>query len=795
MGIGDDVGYALRSLRRRPSFTVFAAATIGLGIGATTAVFSTLETVVINPLPYENGDRMVSLFQRVGSSDAFVPPSEGTVRSWRGLTDVLESVEVWSLRGVTLTGRGEADEIMAGLIRPSIHGLLGREPRIGRRFTGDEIAGEGAPVALISHSMWDRTFGRDPGVLGETLQLDGSAYSIVGVMPRRTLMPGFGLMRADVWLPLDEVSARAGLFSTGVLREGVTIEDLNARLAAVPLATSDGPAPEGWVGFGRLVASDVSEGMRETLGLLMGAVVLLLLVACVNVAHLLLFRANVRRHETAVRSALGAGRGRLVRQLLVESLVLALIGGGFGVLLALVGQDLILRLRPSSLEVLEYVGLNGWVMAFALVVSIVTGVGFGLIPALHLNSRDALHSLRSGSRSAGDPVQGRTQWLLVAGEVALSFALLIGALSVFDNLSTRQRSDVGFRAQELAVMRVRLPAWKYETTEARSQAFGELKDRALGLPGVVHVSVASGVPPHTSVRLGTFAPEGGEPLEGTQMLYGPAVDQDYFATMGQRVVAGRAFGPSDFLTSEDVIVLGEGAARTLFPGGDAIGKRFRSGPEAEWTTVIGVAEDVAMTGLATTERALQAYSPRRQASNQGTVLVRMPTRAEPSSLLPHLRELARSIDPDIRIDRLAVATELLMDTLERERFTTTILMAFAALALLLAWVGLYGVVSRVVGQRTQEIGVRIALGAPKGAIATAVFAQAGRAALAGVAVGLVLSVGLRRVLISEFVGFESVSIAHYSAAALMLFLTTLFAALPPVARATRIDPVNAMRSD
>ena len=792
MGISDDLRYALRSLTRRPSLTAFAAVTIGLGVGATTAIFSTLEAVVINPLPYEHGDRMVSLFQRIGSADAFVPPSAANVEAWAEMTDVLEEVEVWSMRGMTLTGRGEAREVLAGLIRPTLHDFLGREPVIGRRFSEDELVGEGARVTLIGYGMWDELFGRDPAVLGETLQLDGEPFTIVGVMPKRTLMPGFGLMQADVWRPLDAETARRGSFATGVLAEGVTVENLNARLADVPVVEDAGTRAD-FVGVARLVGEDVSNGMVDALRLLMGAVVLLLLIACVNVSNLLLFRANARRRETAVRAALGGGHGRLVRQLLLESLVLALLGGGLGILLAYVGQDAILQMRPARLNVLEYVGINGRVLAFALGITVLTGFVFGLVPAMQIRRDDALDPLRSGMRTEGDVLGGRARWVLVAGEVALSFALLLGSLTVLSTLSAKQSADPGYRADEVAVMSVILPSWKYESAEERGAVFQELRTRADRLPGVVHISVSSGIPPHAGILFGSFTPEGGEPLDGTQVLHGPSIDADYFATIGQRIVAGRGFTEADLEGEEDLMVFGEETARLFFPEGDPVGKRFRPSDGDEWTTVIGVVEDVAMTGLASTTKPLQAYHPQRRASNQAALLVRVPTGADPSDVLPLMREIVRSLDADIRIDRLTVATDMMRATLDRERFTTSIMATFAGLALLLAAVGLYGVVSQVVGQRTREIGIRIALGARKTAIAGMVFKRAGSATFVGVVLGVVLAVGTRRVLASAFAGMEPTSMVTYVLAALGLTLTTLLAAYAPARRASRVDPVDAMR--
>lgn len=796
MGVVDDVRHAMRSLVRRPSLTVFAVVTVGLGVGATTAIFSTVEAVILHPLPYEGADRMVNLLRKIGNADAYVTPAPEQIEAWARMGDVFERVEVWSMRGMTLTGRGEAREVMAGLIRPSFHDLVGRYPVVGRTFNPEELAGDGAKVVLISSGLWEAAFGRDPGVLGESLRLDGEPYTVVGVMPPRTLMPGFGLMPAELWRPLSEEAARADPFATGIVREGVTLEAVNARLA-VPSSPSEAEGPGAdWSGAARLVAADVSNGVRGILALLMGAVVMLLLIACVNVSNLLLFRANARRRETAVRAALGSGTGRLVRQLLLESSFLALVGGALGTGLAYVGQDVILKLRPERLAVLDYVGINGRVLGFTLALSLITGFIFGLAPALHASRPDALEPLRSGSRTEGDVVGRRARWVLLVGEVGLSFALLMGSLSVLGEFASRLRADVGYRSGEVAVMQISLPRWRYDGPEGRRAVADALRDRMVKLPGVVHVSLSSGVPPRAGVMFGEVYPEGGEPLDGTQILRGSSVDAEYFSTLGQRILAGRAFTEEDVEAEESRVVVGESTAHRFFGDGDPIGRRFRVGADpGRWYTVIGVAQDVAIAGLSAATQSLQVYHLRRTAFADVTVLARVMTGADPGDLLPLMRQIAVDIDPELRIDRLVTADEMMRATLDRERFTTTIIGTFAVLALVLAAIGLYGVVSQVVGQRTREIGIRVALGAGRATIASMVLRRAGGATGAGVVLGTVLAVVGSRYLHSRVVGFDTTNLTTYLLASSVLALAALLAAYAPARRASHVDPVEAMRAE
>jgi len=797
MGAGsvahDDLVHALRSLTRRPAVTVFAAATLALGIGSSTAIFSTLESVVINPIPYENGDRMVGLFKRIGNGDAFVTPSPEDLERWAERTDLFESVEPWTFRSMTLTGRGDARVLQAALVRSSFLDMLGRSPVVGRTFAKDDLDGDGARVVLLSHPFWQREFGGSPDAVGAGLSLDGESWTVVGVLPPRTYLPGWGLRTVDIWRPLTAAQAGGPNPATALLRDGVTAEGANESLAGL---VGDPSSGVGSAGYASLVSEQVGgSGIRSYLQLLMGAVVLLLLIACANVSNLLLFRADARRRETAVRSALGCGRGRLMRQQLLESLLLALLGGALGVVLSYAGQAVILEMRPSQLDVLDNVVLNGRVLAFALLVTLGTGALFGVLPALTALRPEVLESLRSGVRVEGTVAGGRLRWLLVSGEVALSFALLLGSLSVLATLLERQRVDIGFRAGEVAVLEVRLPTWRYTSEQEREAVFARLREGAARLPGVISVARASGVPPRAGIWFGNLEVEGREPTEETQLLHGPSVDAGYFQTLGQGIVRGRAFTEDDIRGDQSVVMIGEGTARSFFADRDPVGVRFRMGPDDDWMTVIGVATDVPMAGLSSASTPLQYYAPLREGWSDSAFLVRVVNGREPEALLPLLRSLVKDVDPDVRIDRLSTALTLMRETLERERFATTIMTTFAALAMTLAAVGLYGVVSQVVGQRTREIGIRIALGARSAGIAVMVLRRAGAATLVGIAAGILLALGGARVLGSRIEGLETNTAGTFVFAALALILTSLLASYAPARRAVAVDPVEAIRTE
>ena len=796
--VADDVRYAVRSLVRRPTLTVFAALMIALGVGSTTAIFGTLEAVILNPLPYDGADRMVTLVRRVGNTESFVSsPSRAQVEAWREQTDLFETVAEWSIRYMTLSALEEPVEIRAGLIRASFHDFVGHPPLIGRAFDAEEMTGSGAHVVMLGHGMWTTRFGADPGVLGQTVELDGEPWTVVGVMPKRTLLPVFGLVSVDVWRPLSDETMAQAAEAAGKLHEGVDLAVVNERLAALGDPGAESEGGPSWPGAAMRIDEQVGRGFGGPLALLMGAVVLLLLIACVNVSNLLLFRANARRRETAVRSALGGGPGRLTRQLMVESAMLALGGGALGVGLAVVGQDLIFALRPDRLDVLDHVTVNLRVLAFAISATLGTGLLFGAIPALQVRRADALEPLRGGARAGEEAVGGHVRWMLVTGEVALSFALLLGSLSIGTALVERQRTDVGYRADEVAVMQVTAPPWRYGSAEERRAVFDALRDRVGGLPGVRSVSIASGLPARSGVTFGTLEIEGSEPQQDTRVLHGPSIDEGYFAALGQRLVQGRPFDRTDLAGEARIAILGESTAREFFPDGDAVGRRFRLGGwgQGDWISVVGVAADVAMIGLSAGSRPLQMYHPARSHDETMMVLARAGGNVRADDLLPQLREIATATDRSLRIDRLVVADDLMRATLDRERFITTIMGVFAVLALVLAAVGIYGVVSQVVGQRTREIGIRMALGAKRGRIGSMVLGRAGGATGVGLVVGAVLATAGTAALESRVFGLDGTSPAIFAAAALVLVAVTILACFVPAARAMSVDPVTAIRKE
>ena len=794
-GTLDDLRHALRTLTRRPGFTAFAAFTIGLGVGATTAVYSTMDSVTLRPLRFPGGDRVVTLHARIGSS-GFITPASEQAEAWReGIADLVEATETVEQSGATLTGEGEPRVIQVARIDPSFHDFVAAPPVLGRRFTAEEAA-TGERVVLLGEELWRGLFGGDRAVLGRRVTLDGEGWAVVGIVPRRTLLPNGIPTRIDAWrpFPLDRKDRGSSLVAR--LREGVTPEQVTERLGVINARLQEeGRSSQSRPGVARPVTELLGRSLRDTLEVLMASVLLLLLIAVVNVANLLLARAAGRRQETAVRAALGASRGRLARQLLVESLLLALAGGVLGIGLAYGAVSVMAAVRPDELQALERVHVDGRVLLFALAVAVATGLAFGIVPAWGGSRAGLREALGSGARTDGGGLPGRRiRWALVAGQVALSFALLTGSALLVDALLRMQRRDPGFRTEGLLVAEVRLPGWKYAEPAEREEVLDRIAARLSALPGVEAVARASGLPPRAGILFGQVRVEGEAPTEETHVFHGPGVGADYFRVAGQAIIEGRGFTPEEVRDGADVFVIGEEAARRFFPGRSAVGARVSIGsPDGSFSTVVGVARDVAVRGLASTDASLQLYAPLEGGWGGRSFLIRTTPEGTPS--LQTIRGLILSEEPEAILDQLASADRMFAETLARERFATAVLSLFGTLALALSAIGLYGVVSQVVGQRSREIGIRVSLGAHARDIRRMVVAGGVRATAAGILLGVALAAAAGKLLSSRLFGLEEARPAVYLVAATVLGFTALLASWMPAQRALRVDPCEVLREE
>jgi putative ABC transport system permease protein len=782
----DELVAACRSTTRHRGFFLFAALTFALGVGATTATFSVLKSVVLEPLPYAGSERWVTAYRTMGTM--LLSPSSEEIEALESERSVFDEVATfgWSSEKVW-TGGDEPARLESLAMSPELGGFLGVAPVMGRLFAADEFAGDGAHVLLLSHAMWMGQFGGAPDVLGRTLTLNGEPWTVIGVMPPGAVRPNGMPTPIDVWLPLPANARYAEPIAR--LRPGVTLAEASKVVDALVRRTSKSEAFGGKV---RPATAMRESGLGDPLRILMVAVMLLLSIACVNVSNLLVNRASERRRETAVLAALGASRLRLLRQFLMESLLLALAGGVLGVILAEAALRAMIALRPSELITLESVRLDAGVLLFSLIVCTVAGIAVGLLPAFQSAKANAMSALTRAARE-GDPGPAGLRWLLVGAEVTLSFTLLVGASLVIRTLHEHTTRDPGYRPRGLMVMHVELPAWTRSADAAKRLAFEQIENAVMRVPGVEEVSRSGGAPARPGIMFGQVHIEGRPKETEASRFYGVSIDEKYLRVTGQPLVAGRTFNEAELGgQGQAAILLGETAARRLFPGGDALGRRFSIGADDEMTTVIGVVRDATLTGLSVDEPIEIAYWPMTSIGSSAYLLVR--TRGEDAALGGALRDAVRGIEPQAILD-VSRATDQLGLTLARERFTTTLLGAFAGLAMLLAAIGLCSVVNQAVTRRTHEIGIRVSLGATAASIRALVL----RAGMIAIAIGLVTGGALAAVALrlsdNLVFGLSNPRPLAWVVAAAVLGATGLLAMWLPVERAARVDPMRAMRSD
>ncbi|MDQ5837189.1 MAG: ABC transporter permease [Acidobacteriota bacterium] len=807
-----DVKYGARVLLRQPGFAALAVLVTALGVGANTAIFSVVDAVLLRPLPYREPGRLVLLHEslpRLGWSLLNVSPAE--YLDYKEQNRTLSGVAAFEGVSRNLTGQGEPSRVEAERVSPELFALLGVAPARGRAFTPDEDQPGKNQVVVLSQGLWRRQFGADPSVIGKTIRLDEQPYTVVGVMPAGFEFPyaktSF-IAPAELWVPLSigdaERANRAASFDYGVvgrLRPGVTLTEAQADIERVA-ADSQRQHPEIYQGDAQVKAAVVGleqetfQGVRSLLLILTGVVGLVLLIACANVASLLLARATARRKEIAVRRALGAGTSRLARQLLTESVMLALAGGAAGLLLAAWVVDLIKRFGPADVPRLQEAGLNPQALVFTLVVSLATGALFGLAPALHGSRLDLNDALKEADARAGRGREGRRlREMLVVFETAAALVLLVGAGLLVNSLVRLLRVPPGFDPAGVVVARTTMPGTRYPKPEQSKEAYRRMLERLASEPGVRAVAVASNLPLADRRSIG-FRVEGmAESSENS--AYNAMVSEDYFRAMNIPVLKGRAFDAGDREGALPVVVVSETFARRFCPGGDAVGRRLAWGgwPGADWLTIVGVVADVKDSTLEA-EDAPAIYMPIFQLPYaRPNVVFLARTSGDAGELAAAMRREIRAVDEELPVYDVRPMTELVASSLAQRRFSTWALAVFAAAALLLAGVGLYGVISYSVTQRTYEIGVRVALGARAGDIRKLVVRQGLALAGAGVLLGLFAALALTRVLAGLLYGVSAADPLTFAGVALLLLAVAFAACLVPARRATRVDPMVALRHE
>jgi putative ABC transport system permease protein len=806
-----DLRYGARVLARNPAFTAVAVLTLALGIGANTAIFSVVHQLLLRPLPYPDAERLVMLWEITPSGTHQNTTSVGNFRRWREQSTAFEGMAGFVDQRANLTGAGEPEEIPIQLATPELFRVLGVGPILGRGLTREDSLPKAPRVAVLSHGFWQRRLGGDPGVIGRRILLNSRPVTVVGVLPagfqwhiRRNSVTG---RPAEVWsaLPLPtEGPGTIGRYLSVVarLKPGVSFQQAGSGLKTIHARLAL-DAPKYNKGFGVEVVplrEQFVGNVRPALLILLGAVGFVLLIACANVANLLLSRAAAREKEIALRTAVGARRLRVVRQLLTESLLLALLGSLLGLVLAGWGLRALVAISPRDLVNLQGVGLHLPVLALTLAVSLGTGILFGLAPALEATRLNLNAALKEGGKgAAGQGARSRRlRNALVIAEVALALVLLAGAGLLVKSFVRLQEVDPGFKREKVLTMVVRLPGGKYGEDPQVLAFFQRTTERIRALPGVREVGLVNFLPFYGGLGSATaFTVEGRPaPIPGEAPTTDVRVtDPGYLAAMGIPLLRGRNFTDAESREARHVVLVSESMARQHFPGEDPIGKRIlvemTDAPVP--TEIVGIVGDVKQESLADEARPT-VYMPLPELTYSFMTLV-IRTTGDPGALAPTVRRLVRAIDPDQPVSDVRTMEQVMADAVGRNRFNTLLLGLFAGLATLLAAVGIFGVMSSSVTLRTREIGLRVALGARQGQVLTLILKQGLLLTLTGVALGLAGALALTRLLAGLLFGVGSTDPATFTAIALLLTLVSVIACYIPARRAARVDPLIALRYD
>jgi putative ABC transport system permease protein len=799
-----DLRYAARLQRKNPGFTIVAIIALALGIGANTAIFSVVNTVLLRPLPYKDPERLVMVWE--DATKHGYPrdtPAAANFVDWRDQNQSFEGMAAIADTCFNLTGSGDPERLEGRRVSANMFPLLGVEPHIGRVFTAAEDQPGAQRVALLSYALWQRRFGGDPGIVGKALTLNGESHVVVGVMPARFQFPSSD---DQVWVPVAFTQQEAGnrnrhyLQVLARLRPGVSLDQAQSEMNTIA-ARLQQQYPQSNTDLGAAVQplhEHLVGDIKPALLVLLGAVGLVLLIACANVANLLLARAAVRQKEIAVRVALGARRWRLIRQFLTESVLLSTFGGLVGLAIAYGGLVLLKASIPENISQARDISMDLRVLGFTFLVSVATGLIFGLAPALQAARFNQIDTLKEGGRDAATGGSGkRLRGLLVTAEVAISLVLLIGAGLLINSFLRLRNVDPGFRTDNLLTMKIVLPEPKYEEMERRSAFYTELINRVQSLAGVRSAAVTSNLPLYrqgNSIGVGIEGqpdpPPGQERIVVTRII-----SPGYFDTMSIPILRGRGLTEQDTETTPNVVVVSETMARRYWPGEDAVGKRIAAGrirsPE-DWIQVVGVVKDVRQFELNAEPRP-QMYLTYRQAGFFDSRDLVVKTDVDPASMAATVRKAVWEIDKDQPVSNIQTMDEILADSIARQRFSMLLLAIFAAVALVLAGVGIYGVMSYSVAQRTHEIGIRMALGAQTGAVLKLAVGYGMKLVIAGIAIGLIAAFALTRVMSTLLFGVTATDPTTFTLISLLLIAVAVLASYVPARRATRVNPIIALR--
>jgi putative ABC transport system permease protein len=794
-----DLRYGLRTLARMPGFAGVAVLTLALGLGANTAIFTVVHALLLTPLPYANPDRLVMVWQdfraRGGPADEWATP--GNYVDWRSQKDLFEQVAVISGWQPALLGGAEPEPLAGEQVSHEYFGVLGVRPILGRDFREDDDVPGAARTVIIGEGLWKRRFGGDPAAVGRTIALNGEAHEIVGVAPSSFRPIVLGM--AEIWRPRQLNSANPSrgaitLRAVARLKEGLTLEQ--AQAAATALARqleAAHPQFNERVGFLLQPLHDRVVGeFRKGLLALTAAVAFVLLIACANLANLLLARGSARGRELGIRIALGAGRGRVARQLLTESLLLAWIGGAAGVLLGIWVVDGLVAVAPADAPRLGEIRFNWPVFGFAAALSTVTGILFGLAPATQAWRDDLTQSLKEGGRSSASWRGRSLRHGLIVAEVALALVLLTGSGLLLQTFVRLQTADLGFDPRNVLVGGINPPRTTYDTAERHRAFYDQVLERISALPGVEKAAMASVLP--LSGDSDTDFQIEGRPANRVAsehpVTWYRLVSAGYFDAMGMRVKRGRAFQAGEAAPS---VVINETMAARYFPGEEPLGRRLRFNERSPWFTIVAIVGDAKTRGAAGSPR-VETFVPYWQYTEPGMFAI-LKTRSAPSTLAAPLRQAIASIDRDVPVSGVTTLSAMVSDSIGQPRFFALLAAGFAGLALVLAAIGIYGVMAYAVAQRTAEIGVRIALGAKPSEVFRLILRDGMKVTGTGVLLGIGGSMLVGRGLSTLLFGVAPWDPATLAGTALMLLGVAALACCVPARRATRVDPLRALRAE
>jgi putative ABC transport system permease protein len=814
-----DLRYGTRMLLKSPAITFIVILALALGIGANTAIFSVLNAVVLRPLPYDHPDELLFLNERSAVLDE-MSISYPNFTDWRNQNHVFEKIGVYNRNSYNLTGFGEAERILTAQCSADLFSALRANALVGRVFTNDEDKPGAAPVVVLSYALWQRRFGGQNSILNQPITLNGKSYTVIGVMPPDYAFPS----RVEMWVPVGPLSDdpnwkergnHPGLYGVARLKPGMTQAqaqaDMNTIAANLNKQYPDSNGQNG-IRIRTLTEIVVGQTVKDTLWILFGAVAFVLLIACANIANLLLARATGRRKEMAIRAAMGAGRWRIARQLLTESLLLAFVGGGLGLVIARLAIKFILYISPTAIPRSREITLDWRVLGFTLGVSVVTGILFGLVPALQAGEVDVHETLKEAARGTS-----ARHWLrssLVIVEVATTMVLLIGAGLMIRSFYRLENVNPGFSYENLTSFTVALPQKKYATLEQRSIFFNSLLQNLRTLPGVQYAAAASGLPLGNNGWQTSFLIDGRpKPRpEDSPLMEACTVTPDYFRAMNIPLLRGRYYNDHDdrtFVAGKDlsklnegerlvagtnVIIVDEEFAKRYWPGEEAVGKRIRFGtdPTAPALEVVGVVGRVKMEALDDDSNRVQGYFSFAQVPFTGMTVV-VKGNGDPNQLIAAARNQVRSLDPDQPIYNIRTMDEIRGDSVAPQRLNLTLLSIFAGIAFVLAIVGIYGVMSYAVTQRTHEIGIRMAIGAQPRDVFRMILGQGMFLTIIGMAAGLLGAFALTRLMATMLFSIKPTDPITFGVVALILVVVALLACYIPGRRATKVDPVNSLR--